>query len=38
MPLFMDREGRAGVRRAGEADNLPISWKMAPVIKAVKAP
>jgi hypothetical protein len=34
----MDRERRARARRPGEADNLPISWKMAPVIKAVKAP
>jgi hypothetical protein len=33
----VDREGRAGARRPGEAGN-PISWKMAPVIKAVKAP
>ena len=38
MPLFMDREGRARARRPGEADNPPIYWKMAPVIKVVKAP
>jgi len=37
LPLFMDRKGRARARRPGEAGN-PISWKMAPVIKVVKAP
>jgi hypothetical protein len=31
----MNREGRARARSSGEVGN-PISWKMAPVIKAVK--
>jgi hypothetical protein len=32
----MDREGRARARRPGEAGSLSMSWKMTPVIKAVK--